>query len=142
MSLTFYLFVVLTLSCCGHASEEETRENWTYTCPGQAVSSACVNNACTIICSDGIKHETSCGDLSSSISSTTNSDGSTTVTVACGDSKVPECFPFCPSDDFPPCFPFCPPGYQFNQQPQPPMPVNPQPQPSMPVNPQPQPSMP
>ena len=55
MSLTFYLFVVLTLSYCGHASEEETRENWTYTCPGQAVSSACVNNACTIICSDGIK---------------------------------------------------------------------------------------
>ena len=64
------------------------------------------------------QHKHSCGEGSSSISSSTQSDGSTSITVACGE-KLPDCFPFCSGEDsqsggqpryqssFSSCFPFC-----------------------------------
>jgi len=85
--------IVMSFSDKIQASDSE-KESKTYTCPGRAVSSSCINAVCHIQCSSGEKRTHSCGEGSSSISSRSNPDGSTAITVSCGE-KLPDCFPFC-----------------------------------------------
>merc|ERR1712119_168200 len=73
------------------------QEMKTFVCAGGLVSSSCDSTVCEITCSDNTQYQHDCGSLTSQVSSTPGTDGSTVVTVSCGAEPIsyPSCFPFC-----------------------------------------------
>merc|ERR1712183_1268842 len=73
------------------------QEMKTFVCAGGLVSSGCDSTVCEITCSDNTQYQHDCGSLTSQVSSTPGTAGSTVVTVSCGAEPIsyPSCFPFC-----------------------------------------------
>merc|ERR1719318_1373012 len=78
--------------------DPKTDESTTLECSGTAddVSSTCVDDQCTISCSDGKSVQLQCGEGESTSVNTEEVSDKLIVTASCGpELKFPPCFPFC-----------------------------------------------